>query len=553
MPTGYVDCGTLAWYNFGYTRAGVSYLTYYNEGRYLNYAVELRNRFKVPMEAENAGQNWSVGRVAEISNGDQRSFAFVIKRLVAGVPSGHEWMIQVCVPRTDGTSPTDSALYAVFGSTGFTGPKPYWDYFYYSRDAGTSNIAVAVGKDTSVTGTCLHYHSGGNVAASARAANGFTGQPTNGQTITIDGKAYTFQTALTDVDGNVLIGATKEDSVDNLVAAINLDATTRSGLVGPGVSYATSTLIHPTVSASTSFPKVSPTYDLRVRAKTSGVAGDSIAVLSGVTNDDSWAGKSTLLGGGLTNSYNFGAGADGDPPVHGHLNALIYVFFPDREAHAYPVGWFHDIAFNDEFNDNRWCAVYNHETPFIGTYVSERFNAAIARIIISGDIIEPRDMADTREEGCYVWHVNTLPQFAMNDGIRDEGGTFPNGRQVNCLDRDGKIKVQSGFHTFNAWSPLNQPRPDGTFDLAPIRIYSSANNVNYTSLELSIIGGINKGYLKKDVIGHQGFWRTGPYMLFESRYGTAIQFSDSQVCPWVTGVPVPFFGWPLNWQGPQRQ
>ena len=35
-----------------------------------------------------------------------------------------------------------------------------------------------------------------------------------------DTKTYTFQTVLTDVDGNVLIGATASDSIDNLIAGV---------------------------------------------------------------------------------------------------------------------------------------------------------------------------------------------------------------------------------------------------------------------------------------------------------------------------------------------
>lgn len=56
----------------------------------------------------------------------------------------------------------------------------------------------------------------------------------NTETVTTGTKTYTFQTSLTDTDGNVLIGATASDSIDNLIAAINLGA-------GAGTTYATST------------------------------------------------------------------------------------------------------------------------------------------------------------------------------------------------------------------------------------------------------------------------------------------------------------------------
>lgn len=70
-----------------------------------------------------------------------------------------------------------------------------------------------------------------------------TSNAANTETVTIDGKTYTFQTALTDVDGNVLIGATASDSIDNLIAAITLGA-------GAGSLYANSTTVHPTYTAA---------------------------------------------------------------------------------------------------------------------------------------------------------------------------------------------------------------------------------------------------------------------------------------------------------------
>ena len=49
-----------------------------------------------------------------------------------------------------------------------------------------------------------------------------TGQPADTNTCTIGTKVYTFQTVLTDVDGNVKIGTDAENTIENLVAAVNL-------------------------------------------------------------------------------------------------------------------------------------------------------------------------------------------------------------------------------------------------------------------------------------------------------------------------------------------
>lgn len=110
-----------------------------------------------------------------------------------------------------------------------------------------------------------------------------TGNLTNAQTITIGGKVYTTQTSLTDVDGNVLIGASAEATIDNLVAAINLAA-------GAGTLYAASMTKNPHVRAV----KVSPTV-LRVTAQVPGAIGNFITVSETQTNA-SW-GAATLASG----------------------------------------------------------------------------------------------------------------------------------------------------------------------------------------------------------------------------------------------------------------
>ncbi len=116
----------------------------------------------------------------------------------------------------------------------------------------------------------------------------FGGNPLNTEIVTIDVKVYTFQTVLTDVDGNVLIGATASDSLDNLIAAITLGA-------GAGTEYAVSMTVHPTVTAVAG---VGDTMD--ATAKVGGTAGNSIASTTTVTAA-SW-GAGTLLGGTLNDT-----------------------------------------------------------------------------------------------------------------------------------------------------------------------------------------------------------------------------------------------------------
>lgn len=123
------------------------------------------------------------------------------------------------------------------------------------------------------------------VPASA-AATGTLTNATNfldTETVTIDGKVYTFQTSLTDVDGNVFIGASVALSHENLRRAINLDGVA-------GTNYATSMTLHPTVTASDTATTTI------VTAKLAGTTGNTITTAES-TATASWSGPALLSGG----------------------------------------------------------------------------------------------------------------------------------------------------------------------------------------------------------------------------------------------------------------
>ncbi|KKN54445.1 hypothetical protein LCGC14_0592430 [marine sediment metagenome] len=114
-----------------------------------------------------------------------------------------------------------------------------------------------------------------------------TGQPGDGNTVSIDGKVYTFQTALTDADGNVLISAVDASgSLDNLIAAITLGD-------GAGTAYATSMTRHLSCTAAAG---AGDTMD--VVARVPGTAGNSF-VLAETLVSGSWGGGAVLLSGGV--------------------------------------------------------------------------------------------------------------------------------------------------------------------------------------------------------------------------------------------------------------
>jgi hypothetical protein len=121
-------------------------------------------------------------------------------------------------------------------------------------------------------------------------------EATNAETIVIGSKTYTFLDTLTDVDGNVHIGAAVTDTVDNLVAAINLDPT--EGETGTeGTDYALAMTRNPDCYAT----RVDATGVITLYAHVPGSIGNHIPLGQGT---------STITLGGAT--FASGTGIIGD-------------------------------------------------------------------------------------------------------------------------------------------------------------------------------------------------------------------------------------------------
>ncbi len=118
----------------------------------------------------------------------------------------------------------------------------------------------------------VRYDFGGTSGVHATQNLDITGQPANSQTVTIDTKVYTFETTLTNFDGNVLIGATAADTRDNLRDAIILGP-------GGGTDYAAAMTRHPTVRASDGTGD-----DLTATAKFGGTTPNAIATTDTADN-----------------------------------------------------------------------------------------------------------------------------------------------------------------------------------------------------------------------------------------------------------------------------
>ena len=104
-----------------------------------------------------------------------------------------------------------------------------------------------------------------NGVAASRVLTSTGTAPANNDTVTVAGKTYTFQTTLTNVANNVLIGASASIALDNLKSAVN-------GTAGSGTTYAALTVAHTTITAGT---KTSTT--LQFDAVTKGTLGNAYA------------------------------------------------------------------------------------------------------------------------------------------------------------------------------------------------------------------------------------------------------------------------------------
>lgn len=107
----------------------------------------------------------------------------------------------------------------------------------------------------------------------------------NAETVVIGGKTYTFQTTLTNVDGNVAIGATAEASIENLYNAINLGD-------GAGTAYAAAMTENEHAEATSNTATT-----LVVKAKIPGSIGNHVPTTETLAAVGSGWGAATLADG----------------------------------------------------------------------------------------------------------------------------------------------------------------------------------------------------------------------------------------------------------------
>ncbi len=148
-----------------------------------------------------------------------------------------------------------------------------------------SSGGVAPAKSTSEVELDMNLDAAASIPATGTLT--MSGQPSDGDTVTIGGTTYTFATTLTSTADQVLIGASASDTLANLAGAIGAET---GGGQAAGTTYSTGTLANTsaTVTGSTS-------STLSLQATADGTAGNSIATTSSDTGSVSF-GSSTLAG-----------------------------------------------------------------------------------------------------------------------------------------------------------------------------------------------------------------------------------------------------------------
>jgi len=137
----------------------------------------------------------------------------------------------------------------------FSASRPEGQYKIYGYSAAVGEYididVIKIGDYSYIAGSLseeaarIDNQLGDTAGTGVKATTTLTSNGTNvsdGDKVTVAGKVYTFKTALTPTEGEVLIGATYTDSLDNLVAAI-------TGGAGNGTTYSCAAA-HPLVTAS---------------------------------------------------------------------------------------------------------------------------------------------------------------------------------------------------------------------------------------------------------------------------------------------------------------
>lgn len=181
----------------------------------------------------------------------------------------------------------------------------------------TVNIAQAIGVpgefyDDSPRRVAPYILRSAEGEIAAQGSVSFSGNPADGDSVTVGETTYTFKTEMAEVN-NIKLGSSQSDSISTLVKVVN-------GTGASGTDYYAGTTT-PNASASA----VSSGSEVTVSAKTAGAAGNSVALAA--TGSVMSVSGSTLEGGAVSSvlptvACVFTAGAEDNEAVIGGTGAF---------------------------------------------------------------------------------------------------------------------------------------------------------------------------------------------------------------------------------------
>lgn len=167
----------------------------------------------------------------------------------------------------------------------------------------TTGVVMGIIANSHTSGTVrLNDGASGTTSAGVKATGVLTASDvfTDGETVTVGDKVYTFVDALSGAANEVLIGASAAASLDNFKSAINASA-------GAGTTYGLGTAANPNVTATTNTDTAQTVEAYRVGTYGNAIPTTTTAadVAWGATTLENGAEASTLI----MNTYSFPSGS----------------------------------------------------------------------------------------------------------------------------------------------------------------------------------------------------------------------------------------------------
>ncbi|MCK5652990.1 MAG: hypothetical protein KAJ42_16490, partial [Gemmatimonadetes bacterium] len=147
--------------------------------------------------------------------------------------------------------------------------RPRWSYYELGERAQSSGLFFSTQSQAGGGGPPEGAPEIDTFDASAQGTLTFASNANNNETMRLNNKDYLWQDVLTDVDGNIQIGATAADSAANMIAAVTLTGV-------PGTQYALSMTINSDLTAGPGTPVDSVQVSNRLNA---GFAGNGQQLL----------------------------------------------------------------------------------------------------------------------------------------------------------------------------------------------------------------------------------------------------------------------------------